>query len=299
MVERVAVGAVAEGGALVFDRLVQDGPGRGVQSLDSSAADLRGRRPRVDAAAVQDLARVQVADAGDQLLVEHGDLDLATGAGEPVDPLIRGDVQGIGAELVGQGRVHLAGSVQPDGAEPAAVPEKQFGPVIERPADPQVRLVRRIGHEHQPGHAGLDDEPGVGRQRQDDPLGPPPDTDDRLAGGERLQLRPVGRHLNRLAGALARIDAGDRAAFEVRPDAADHRFDFRQFGHGRRVRRPGQCVKRVGQVGRAGGAGRGGRATATNRRRNRSSRTGCDSRPDRAGRAAVETRKPTRSAVSA
>src|SRR5580765_7367695 len=86
--ELVAVGARlvpqravrAERGAEARDRLVQHRDGLGGDRVPLFEADCSGLAPRIHARAVQDLARIDVADAGDALLVEeegfHAELEV-------------------------------------------------------------------------------------------------------------------------------------------------------------------------------------------------------------------------------
>lgn len=61
---------VSEAGAPGLDRTAKHGPDRGVQPPGLRRAEAPGQAGRVDAAVVQDLAGVDVADAGHDRLVE-------------------------------------------------------------------------------------------------------------------------------------------------------------------------------------------------------------------------------------
>ena len=79
----------------------------------------------VDAAFEEDLVRVDVADAGDDRLVEEAGLDRAAAAAEAFLQVLRGQgrVVGFGAEIPDPARVLIIRAEQPEASEAAHVRE--------------------------------------------------------------------------------------------------------------------------------------------------------------------------------
>lgn len=99
LVEGVAVGAVAEGGAFVTDGFVKDFEGIGGDEFELAFPEAVGRSLGVDCRTMEDFAGVEVADAGDGFLVEHQNLDRTGSAGNNGYPVIDGRFEGVGAEF--------------------------------------------------------------------------------------------------------------------------------------------------------------------------------------------------------
>src|SRR5262245_500276 len=122
----------AEGGAHSLDGFVQHAPGLARHRIPFLASQTSGRAARIDTGAMQDLARVDVPDAGETLLIQEEDLHRDRGAAgrrlEALGGRWRGDR--IGSEL-GERRIFAKprGRRHPEESEAARILEPQLGAV--------------------------------------------------------------------------------------------------------------------------------------------------------------------------
>ena len=119
---------------------------------------------------------------------------------------------------------------RPDLAELADVAEAQLAAVRELQDEPDVRIVGRVGRDHEQlaGHLEVDRERGVARQLDDELLGAPADRQDGPSGdavGERDRVVRAQRARPRAAG------ADDRRAHEARAQVARDGLDLGKFRH--------------------------------------------------------------------
>ena len=160
LVERVAIRAVAERRAFVADGRFEDGVRRVGDRLPLGARDLVAAAGRVDVGQVQNLGRVQVADAGHGPLVEQRHLHRPACCRRAARETIRPSSPGHRAR-VSPGQTPLRTPSAKTGehfpARGGPNTEARAMPLPgERAAKPQMLAARRIGHQHQPGHPRLE-----------------------------------------------------------------------------------------------------------------------------------------------
>src|SRR5437763_770170 len=115
----------------------------------------------MNARQVQYFGSIEIADAGNRPLIEQGHFDGPTTRGELRLEVTGRKRQCIGAKLAAtELSRELSFTEQPHRAQPAAVPIPNMRNWSFRKVEPkaQVILRRRIGHEHQPRHPGLEDQ---------------------------------------------------------------------------------------------------------------------------------------------
>lgn len=98
LIKGVAIRPVSQGRALVPDRREQDFIGGVSQTFDLRAGQPIGTVFGVDAGDVQDLAGVQIADAGHERLIEESHLDRASPRDKDITPAVGGKSDRIGTE---------------------------------------------------------------------------------------------------------------------------------------------------------------------------------------------------------
>ena len=186
----------------------------------------------MDAGVKQDLVGVDIADAGDDPLVEQAGLDASAPAGEGFPELGEPEGQGLGpepAELRGRpgfgGRERHGEPELPDVAEAefaAGIPESdgQVGVLVARSA--------RFAEKQLAGHLEVEEEGQPPREVDDDHLTPAPDAENRPAP-ERPQARRSGTADDRRK---KDPDLPDLPPGQPGPEAADDGLDFGELGHG-------------------------------------------------------------------
>ena len=131
--------------------------------------------------------------------------------------------------------VKLPFTIQTHGSQSATIPESQrrkLAAAAESPFQTKMFRARRIGQQDQSRHPRLDDDRFVRGQIQNDAFAQPADGCHRFPPNSPRQRRKRGANQNRFAGAAAAANGFNLPRDDVRPNAADHRFDFRQFRHG-------------------------------------------------------------------
>src|SRR5438105_431394 len=231
LVPQRAVGA--EGGAHARDGLLQNRRSFSRDRLPVGGGERHRAPPRIDAGPVQDLARIDVADPRDALLIQQERLDGRSGAASDRAQRFSGGGRGdrIGAELAQAGaprdrpRVH-----QLEQAKAPRILEPQLTALGEGDARVDVRrqLRRRALHE-QPttAHAEVRDERETAVQVREQVLSMAANRDEGPAPKPAIEPAAHGS-AQPLAGEPDRADgpAGD-GGFEVAPDG----LDFGQLGH--------------------------------------------------------------------
>ena len=226
-----------EGGALALDGLRQDPANLGVQ-----ARGVRGpqavRAPQgVQARAKEGLVDVDVAQAGQEALVEQERLEgPAAGLQGAPEPLgAEALAQGLGAEPR-QDRIAVVHGQE--AAELAHVDEDE-GPAalqLEPHALVGAGLRAHVDHVQTTGHAQVHDQVPRGSapalEVEDDVLGPTPYASDAPAAHALLELR--GRHAPHRARP-ADLGAAHELALDPGADQARDGLDLRQLGHGGRA----------------------------------------------------------------
>ena len=191
--------AVAVGRRVVVDRRTapDDGLGEDPSELQPEAAFVGGpQRPRrpegMEAGGPERLVGVDVADAGDERLVEEERLEAALPAADPAPKRRHGERvrERLGARL--REGIVVRGDVQPHPTELADVAEPDLPAVLELEHESDVRIVRNaLAHDEQlAGHLEVDRQEGVAVERDDDLLAAPRDALDpatRDAGRELLR----------------------------------------------------------------------------------------------------------------
>ncbi len=178
----------------------------------------------------QSLARVDVPDARNMLLVEQERLDRRPTPVQHTHKGLRG--KGLRERFhPAVGVPHLAGLQQPHATELADVGETQPPAVPKAQANVGVgvrfRDARRL-NDQPPGHAQVHRQSPAGAELDHDELSTPADRVDPLAP-QGLDERDAGRR----DGNLGHADPGvhDRLADDRVREAACDRFDFRELGH--------------------------------------------------------------------
>lgn len=119
----IAIDIVADGGAAITDGQAQDGFDRLVESVDLLGGELAGAGEGMDVGGKEGFIHIDIAESGDEGLVEEGGLDGAARAGELMSKLGCGQGEGFRAE-VGVGL--LEGEI-PDPAKTTRVAETKLG----------------------------------------------------------------------------------------------------------------------------------------------------------------------------
>ena len=175
----------------------------------------------------EDLVGVDVADAGEHLLVHERRLDPAARPAKPRGELVAADLQGIGAVRAREGGGGLVRAGEPvDLAQPprVAIPDHRLG---FRQPERQADVFGSIGIDEPKAssHPRLDDDdsPVIG-ERDHDPLSPATHLRD-------LNLASPPRELLRVAAleqeGIVDLDPLDEPALEGRPQPPHHRLDLR------------------------------------------------------------------------
>ncbi len=185
---------------------------------------------------MQDLVGVDVADAGDDVLIEQERLEDGAPTGE--EPTQRGDVQSVGQWInsevgqLGELDVDVVGIEDDDLTERARVDEPQrFGRLaVERHDHMGVRWTLRFrrGEQQLPGHAQVDHQRVTGVEGHEQVLAAP-------LRRQHLRAREtVDDLLGRRATDAAQptdLDTRDRSPDDVRRKAAPDGLDLGQLRH--------------------------------------------------------------------
>ena len=239
----VAVGrrVVVDRASAAHDGLGQDPPDLVVQVPLVGGSQRPGRPERMEPGRPQRLVGVDVADAGDERLVEQERLEPARPLAQPAPEVAHRErrverlrterredraATDLGHQLAG----HRVAAVEADLPELADVAEADLAAVGQLEDQPHVRVLGRLGRDDEQlaGHLQVDRQGRVAGQVDDDLLGAPPDGLDPSPGdglGERLgRVRPQGPRPRD-----ARAD--DRRAQDARSQVARDRLDLGKFGH--------------------------------------------------------------------
>lgn len=241
-------GEVAQGGAARLDRLIEDRDDRGVQARTAPPGDARRPAPRRDARPEERLAGVDIADSGDQALVEEGRLDRGRASGEAAVQDIRGEprAERFGAHarqmltvLKTGGRDEVdkpetAGVIENDADWPAGSSQVEYDVIVAWIGRRCIIEGARLGgapafHRKAAGHAEMHDQGVAGRQRTEKIF---------AATTKLLELRPddARRKILRQGdpqGGPTGFHMREPRALHGGGEAAADRFDFGQFGHTR------------------------------------------------------------------
>ena len=222
---------VADRGALRLDAGLERRDDGRVEAGDAGAREAPGGRRGMDPRREQRLVGVDVADAGDDALVEERGLDRRLAARERARQVGgRPVAQRLGPELAGEPGL---GAVLGDapGAEAARVGVGEVGAVVEQRARAQEARSLSGGAaqpEQVAGHAQVDEQRGAVVELDDQVLAAPAERLDAHA------LQPRGHRLGRLRigqAVVEHLDLGERAAAEVREQPPPHRLDLGELGH--------------------------------------------------------------------
>ena len=237
---------VADRRAARFDGSRQDAPDGGQYPVGFGRRQRCPKPARVDAGRTTRLVRIDIADTGEDGLVEKEGLQRTAGRLDGRTPLGGGGVPRFGAQFAAEehGRAGLVGIVG-DAAEAAGIAEPQFVAVVER--ERQVRVVGSHGpgrgDRELTGHAEVDEQDAAIVEFDEQPLAPPRDglnaTADHMCP-PRFRPRPT-------QGLLPRPHGQDSPANEERPQIAGDSLDFGEFGHGFSLDIRRGCFKFVGQ----------------------------------------------------
>src|SRR5438445_4611341 len=168
------------------DDLAEDAPHAVVHGADLGVAETVDRTPRVNVRLEQRLVRVEVADAGNEVLRHQQRFGRTAALRDPLSELRQRQLQRIGAEVVLR-YVRVGRRRQIDDAEEAHVDE---GEVAFREVEDDARETRLVIREilEIPGHPEVEMEPGIARIGEE-VLAVPTDTLKRMASeraGKRL-----------------------------------------------------------------------------------------------------------------
>ncbi len=234
---------VAQGRAAGFDRLPQHLAHRLGQPLQAHRGDPARRGGGRDARAVQGLADIDVAEPGDDALVEQGGLHVLDLPRERLLEVLRAELrpQRLGAQAREPGMIgQLRGRDQVHVAEPAGVEigdppspvgvEDHVGVFVLRRGflaeDPGPAAVGALDLEAA-GHAQVHHQGVAPVERPEQVLGPPLKSVDPGAG-EPLD-EPLGQRKAQVWP--ARLDPLQPRPLQGRLQAASDRLDFRKLGH--------------------------------------------------------------------
>ena len=174
--------AVAERGAFGLDGFDEYGHGFLLNSPPRAGRDLITEGFGVEPGSVEDLGGVDIADAGDDLLIEEGDLDGATTCAEPLVELVCRDLQGVGTQTVrAEYGCQPLGREKMKRAQAPHAPEEKRGTVGAREFEngSDVFPVRRFGEEHAAGHARFENHRIARVEIDNDPFAEPAYPDSR------------------------------------------------------------------------------------------------------------------------
>ena len=182
------------------------------------------------------LVGVDVPDPGEERLVEQERLEPTLAAAEPATecPHVEGGVERLRSERREHRRPADLGDelardgvapVQPDPAELADVAEADLAAIGQLEDEPDVRILRRLGRDHEQlaGHLEVDGQRRLTRQLDHDQLRAPPDALDPPSGDRGIE------GLGRVRAQCPRprtTGAGDRRAEDARAQVARHRLDL-------------------------------------------------------------------------
>lgn len=119
----VDINVIAQGAAAVTDGAAEDGLDGAGEAADLLGGEVMGWSEGMDAGGEEGFVHVDVAQAGDEGLVEKSGLDGAAGAMKAIEEFGGSDGEGFGAEI---GVGGLAASEPPDAAEAAGVAEAEL-----------------------------------------------------------------------------------------------------------------------------------------------------------------------------
>lgn len=221
----VGVVEVAEGAAFVLQGAAEDALDAARQAGDVGWAERVGGSERMNGGVEEGLIDVNVAQAGDQPLVEQGVLDRSGGAGKAAGEVGGADAQRLGAEIF----IRQAIGPQPeDPSKPPRIAESHFLPT-EGEDQVGMRAGGSVGRgDAQPaGHAKMDVETVGVIELNDDLLSPPGDARNDTARQQAGEIGPRGMND---VGAV-KIDAVDPPAQHGRADGLHGGFNFGKLGH--------------------------------------------------------------------
>ena len=222
----VGVAVVAEGAAAVVDGAVQDFFDRPRKAADLLTAEAVGGSSRVDAGIEQGFIRVDVADAGEEFLIEQRGFDGAPRLFQQRGECFWGEGEGFGTKI---GVGGFLGGKDEESAEAAGVGEAQL---LARYVEDQMgvgeqgRSVTLQGQAA--GHAEMDKEAEIVVEGEDDFLAAA------VQGLDRAILQEIGEVGGRRIDDVGaeEVDGGDLARNDRGGQTADDGFDLGQFGHG-------------------------------------------------------------------
>jgi len=119
----VGIDVIAQGASAMIDGAAEDQLDGAVQAIDLLASEAVGGGSGVDTAVEEGFIGIDVADAGDEALVEQGGLDGAAGFGQARNQLGRANLQRLGAKIA---VICLTVAEPPDAAEAAGIDEAEL-----------------------------------------------------------------------------------------------------------------------------------------------------------------------------
>ena len=249
----VAVGrrVVVDRGAASLDRFCQHRPDRPVEPCLIRRAKALGATEGVQACLPEGLVGVDVANAGEEGLIEQQRLEAAlpppeAGAESPQREFVRQGLRAVLAEQVAGRRrrryesaVGLA-PVHPHAPELAHVAEAQLAAIGQVEDDPHMAVEGSVGgrHEDLAGHLQLDRQGELAAQLEEHELRTPPDRFDAPARHPTREL--PGWHAGD-GSRPVKAPVGDDRSHDEAAEVAGDGLDLRELRHGRSASWPPSC----------------------------------------------------------
>ena len=217
----VGINIVAQGAAAVIDGSAQNDFDGAVEANDLLALEAMGGDGGVNAAVEKGFIGVDVADAGDEALIQQRCFDRTASPGKARNQFIRTHCQRLGPEVF---VMCLTVAQPPDAAETTGVAEAKLGVAGEIGDQVRVRLNGLgVGFYCQTaGHSEVDAEGVAGVEADENFLAAPCDAGDSAAFEQFGQINAAW--LDNVGPKM--LDGGDALPDEMGREGADDGFDF-------------------------------------------------------------------------
>ena len=226
-----AADIVADRGAALFDGPRQHADDREAQSLRLLRRQTPARQTRRQLRFEQRFIRVDVADAGDETLIEETRLQVAARLFQTAAPRFAVNVERFRAEtdLLEEAIQSRDIVEQGNAAEATDIAKAKFSAIVQR--GDEVGVIpprrRRVGGRELAGHAEMDEEP----RPTDIDADPFAATSHRMNGLADDAFQRRFRFAAAAESESAGLDLANRSPDQTGPKIADDGFDFRQLGH--------------------------------------------------------------------
>jgi hypothetical protein len=191
----------------------------------------RSRSFGMEARVEKDFVGVDIADPGDDRLVEEQAFNFCRSPVEPVGQLLRCDFERLRAEARDLwARIRGLGTEAQEKPELPDVAEKERVFLVLELEDEACMSVRRlrVGNDKDlPRHFQVENKRQAAVAFYKDHLAAPPDTNDTPAS----HGRQTGAVRTTEQGPIEKLGAADHTANDRRPKGADDRFNLRELGH--------------------------------------------------------------------